>query len=231
MPPLSDTDQTLGNPPKTLTDQAYGKLRDDIIRGEFQPGSKLRIELLKQRYGMGATPLREALSRLTQNGFVTTEGQRGFRVSVTSLDDLEDITDMRVVLETLALKKSFEVGDDEWEARVIASFHQLSKIETATEPDLERWEERNRAYHLALISACHSKWLRRFYETLYDQHKRYRNLARIDRSVPRDVHAEHSAICDAALERNITKACQENENHIRRTAEVVAKMLKPKKIS
>ncbi len=211
--------------PKTLTDQAYGRLRDDIILGDFKPGSKLRIEQLKERYEMGATPLREALSRLTENGFVTAEGQRGFQVSVTSVDDLDDITNMRVVLENLALKNSFEVGGDEWESRVIASFHQLSKVETSADPDLSLWEERNRAYHLALISACSSKWLRRFYETLYDQHKRYRNLARIDRSVPRDVHAEHKAICDAALERDIDKACQENENHIRRTADVVMNML------
>lgn len=225
----TDPLQAHNQAPKTLTDLVYGKLRDDIIRGEFLPGTKLRIEQLKQRYEMGATPLREALSRLTENGFVTAEGQRGFQVSVTSIQDLEDITNMRVVLESLALKKSFEVGDDAWESRVIASFHQLSKVETAAEPDLSLWEERNRAYHLALISACSSKWLRRFYETLYDQHKRYRNLARIDRSIPRDVHAEHKAIRDAALERDITKACLENENHIRRTAEVVMNMLKDQK--
>ncbi len=219
--PTSEQD----NPAKTLTDLVYGKLRDDIIRGDLEPGSKLLIEQLKKRYGMGATPLREALSRLTENGFVTTVGQRGFRVSVTSLDDLKDITDMRVVLENLALRKSFELGDDDWESRVIGSFHQLSKVETSPDPDLSQWEERNRAYHQALISACESKWLRRFYDVLFDQHKRYRNLARIDRSVPRDVHAEHQAICDAALARDIEKACVENEKHIRRTAEVVAKML------
>lgn len=214
---------------KTLTDQVYAKLRDDIIRGELLPGSKLRIEQLKQHYGMGGTPLREALSRLTENGFVTAEGQRGFRVSVASLEELEEITDLRVELENLALRKSFELGDDAWEARVIGSFHQLSKVETAAEPDLALWEERNRAYHLALISACNSKWLWHFYETLFDQHKRYRNLARIDRSVPRDVHAEHQAICDAAMARDIERACAENENHIRRTAEVVGQMLKEQK--
>jgi DNA-binding GntR family transcriptional regulator len=211
--------------PKTLTDLAYRRLRDDIIRGEFAPGSKLRIEFLKKRYEMGATPLREALSRLSENGFVTTEGQRGFKASAISLADLEDITNMRVVMENLALTDSFANGDDAWESRVIAAFHQLAKIENSDDPDLHVWEERNRQFHLALISACQSKWLKRFYEILYDQHKRYRNLARLDRSVPRNVHAEHAAIRDAAQERDIKRACDENSSHIRRTAEIVANII------
>ena len=214
-----------GDSTKTLTDLAYIKLRNDIIGGEFDSGSKLRIEQLKKRYAMGATPLREALSRLTENGFVTAEGQRGFKVSTTSVADLMDITKLRIVLENLALQQSILNGDDQWESQVIATFHQLAKVELSDDPDFRQWEERNRQFHLALISACDSPWLKRFYETLYDQHKRYRNLGRLNRSPARDVHAEHTAIRDAVLARDIEQACAANEKHIRRTAEVVARML------
>jgi DNA-binding GntR family transcriptional regulator len=216
--------QTAGAP-KTLTDQAYIKLRNDIIAGEFKPGSKLRIEQLKSVYGMGATPLREALSRLTENGFVTLEGQRGFRVSEISIADLTDITNLRIMLENQALRESIRNGDDAWEARVIAAFHQLAKVETSDTPDFLLWEERNRHYHLALISACNSPWLKRFHETLYDQHKRYRNLGQLNRSPARDVHAEHKVILDASLARDAATACQANEKHLRRTAEVVTRIL------
>jgi DNA-binding GntR family transcriptional regulator len=87
----------------TLTDQAYERLREDIVHGAFHPGDKLRIEFLKQTYDVGATPLREALYRLSADGFVHVQGQRGFRVADMSLEELKDITNLRVVLEGMAL--------------------------------------------------------------------------------------------------------------------------------
>ncbi len=211
---------------KTLTDQAYQRLREDIVHGKLHPGDKLRIEHLKNNYGVGATPLREALYRLTADGFVNAQGQRGFRVAEMSPEELEDITDLRVVLEGMALKQSVECSDDDWESRVVASFHHLTKAESQDDPDITEWEARNRDFHLALISCCDSPWLMRFYEVLYDQHKRYRNVARIDRSNRRDVHEEHTAICDAALAKDVDALLSANEVHIRRTAEVTGQVLR-----
>lgn len=220
MPLASSSDQ-----PKTLTDKAYAHIRQDIIDGHYPPDSKLRVEHLRKHYDMGATPLREALSRLTADGFVKVEGQRGFKVAGISLEDLEDLTNMRVKLEEMALAKSIENGDDDWEAAIVAAYHRLTKAETVTSPDLQEWENRNRDFHLALIAACSSKWLHRFYTTLYDQHKRYRNLARLTPS-NRNVHEEHEALYEAAMSRDIKKATAANEIHIRRTAEVIAETLK-----
>jgi DNA-binding GntR family transcriptional regulator len=210
---------------KTLTDRAYQLLRNDIIHGVLPPGEKLRIEQLKQTYQVGATPLREALYRLTADGFVAVQGQRGFRVADMSLEELEDITNLRVALENMALTQSVKNGDDDWESRVVAAFHHLTKAEDKKNPDIQEWEQRNREFHLALVSCCDSPWLMRFHETLYDQHKRYRNIARISRNSRRDIHAEHTAICDAALARDIPTLCEANEAHIRRTAKVTGKVL------
>ena len=210
---------------KTLTDMAYRRLREDIVRGVFHPGDKLRIEHLKQTYSVGATPLREALYRLSADGFVQVQGQRGFRVAEMSLDELQDITELRVVLEGMALTQSVQNSDDAWESRVVAAFHHLTKAENQSEPDIQEWEIRNREFHLALVSCCHSPWLMRFHETLYDQHKRYRNIARIDRSSRRNVHQEHIAICDAALAKDVEALCKANEQHIRRTAEITGRLL------
>jgi GntR family carbon starvation induced transcriptional regulator len=210
---------------KTLTDMAYQRLREDIVHGVFHPGDKLRIERLKQAYDVGATPLREALYRLSSDGFVQVQGQRGFRVAEMSLEELRDITELRVVLEGMALKQSVENSDDAWESRVVAAFHHLTKAENQSDPDIQEWEIRNRQFHLALVSCCHSPWLMRFHETLYDQHKRYRNIARIDRSSRRNVHEEHVAICNAALAKDVEALCKANEEHIRRTAEITGRLL------
>jgi len=96
----------------TLTDQAYKRLREDIVHSKFEPGTKLGIELLKRTYQVGATPLREALYRLSADGFVQVRGQRGFRVAEMSPEELRDITDLRVVLEGMALTQSIENSDD-----------------------------------------------------------------------------------------------------------------------
>src|SRR5690349_20437452 len=83
----------------TLIESAYRKLRRDIVEGRFAPGEKLRVEHLKDDYGVGAGTLREALSLLVADALVVSQCQRGFRVAPMSLADFEDITRTRVMLE------------------------------------------------------------------------------------------------------------------------------------
>ena len=85
---LLDSDAFDSGASRTLTEQTYNDLRTDIVEGRLLPGSKLRIEHLRQRYQVGAGTLREALTRLVSDALVTAEGQRGFRVSPIAMDDL-----------------------------------------------------------------------------------------------------------------------------------------------
>ena len=75
----------------TLTSKYYEGLQNDIIEGVLPPGEKLTIAKLKKRYGVGPTPLREALSRLLDTGLVTVVDNRGFYVRQVSEDDIRDI--------------------------------------------------------------------------------------------------------------------------------------------
>ena len=214
--------------PKTLVEGAYQRLRRDIIEGVHPPGEKLRVEHLKDQYEVGAGTLREALLLLVTDALVVAQGQRGFRVAPISLDDFEDITRTRVLLETVALQQSIELGDDNWEASVVAAFHMLSraedKLEDGTDAAREEWEERNRVFHEVLISACPSRWVRHFQNILYLQSERYRRLSLFRQPISRDVHAEHQAIVDAALARNAQEATRILTEHILRTLEAVRKL-------
>ncbi len=218
---------TIGNSAKTLADEVYQKIRDDIVHGHLTAGDKLKIEPLKKRYSVGASPLREALNRLSSDGFVFSKGQQGFNVSEMSLADLEDVTNVRILIENDALTQSILHGDDHWESNVVAAFHSLSKIENS-ENDCEPlvMEQRNYTFHNSLLAACDSKRINQFYKTLYDQHKRYRNLARGAKIEGRNLHEEHKALYHAALDRNIKLATEANEFHIRKTAEVVLQIKK-----
>ena len=88
-----------GTGSRTLIEQAYRQLRDDIIEGRLAPGEKLRVEHLRRHYAVGAGTLREAITRLVSDALVEAEGQRGFRVAPVALDDLEDLTRLRLHIE------------------------------------------------------------------------------------------------------------------------------------
>src|SRR4051812_34085945 len=132
-------------------ESAYWRLREDIIRGVLQPAAKLRIEQLRQSYGLGASPLREALSRLVADGLVETEGQRGFWVAPISRAELHDITAARQVIEVGALRQSIAHGSVEWEGRVVAARHNLDHVEKSmaapTAEVITNWERANRQFH------------------------------------------------------------------------------------
>ena len=210
---------------RTLATSIYARLRRDILRGVFRPGERLRIEALCERYEVGATPLREALNRLSAEDLVSREEQRGFRVAPVSIADLEELTKTCCWISELALRESIRNGDSAWEEGVVLAAHRLSRVPregpegySSFNPE---WEERHRAFHLALIAACGSRWLIDFYVTLTDRNTRYRYLAFADGSEPRDVEAEHRAICDAVLARDADRAVAAANAHLRKTTDSV----------
>ena len=214
--------------PKTLVEAAYKQLRRDIIEGVHPPGEKLRVEHLKDQYDVGAGTLREALLLLVTDALVVAQGQRGFRVAPISLADFEDITRTRVLLETEALSQSIIRGSEEWEAAVVAAFHRLSRAEQKlADHDVnttEEWERRNRGFHEALIAACPSRWIRHFQTILYQQSERYRRISLFRQPIARDIHAEHQALFDAAMDRDVTRATSILTEHILRTLDAVKRM-------
>jgi DNA-binding GntR family transcriptional regulator len=214
---------------RSLVEAAYETIRHDILTGALAPETKLRFEMLRRSYGYGASTLREALTRLVGEALVTSEEQKGFRVAPVSLEDLADLTRTRIFIEKEALRESIQAGDDAWEGRLVAAFHQLSKTEarlrTGPEVQQDEFEERNREFHQALISACPSRWLNHLYGVLFQQSERYRRISLVSRDGTRDVHAEHQAIYDAALARNADLACQRAGEHIERTLELMSAVL------
>ena len=215
---------------RTLTEHAYDVLRRDILTGALSPEMKLRTDTLKERYGLGGSTLREALTRLTGEALVTFEGQRGFRVAPASREDFADLCDVRRIVEIDALRRSIEAGNEDWEARVVAAYHRLSRVESQMPAHLEEvyeeWEKRNGAFHQALISACPSRWLKRIHDLLFQQAERYRRITFASgRVVPRNVHAEHKAIMEAAVARDVDAACGLAASHIARTLTVLDRVV------
>jgi DNA-binding GntR family transcriptional regulator len=218
---------------RTLADRAYGMLRRDIVAGRLPAGAKLKLETLVQDYGIGMSPMREALARLVGDLLVVAEGQRGFWVPNISVSELDDITRTRSLLECEALALAIQHGDAAWEARVRDAYGNLERVEAelpeAAEPLplalLADWERWNGAFHSALVSACGSPWLIRLRGLLYQQSERYRWVSLKASRGRRSVQEEHAAIFDAAMGRNLLRANRMTELHLAKTAEEVRRLL------
>ena len=212
-------------PSKTQAEQALQRIHEDIISGAFVPGERLRPEELKERYSFGLSPIREALLRLSAEGLVSLEGQRGFKVPDASASELLDIARVRTELSCLALRDSISFGDDKWEANVVGAFHRLERIypRMVKQPKehAQEWEVRNRDFHAALESACGSPWLLHFNAVAFSQSERYRRHF-VDYSflLP-GAQQEHHEIMTAAINRNVDVACGHLAHHIAENVQVV----------
>lgn len=206
-------------------------IRQDLINGVFPAGTKLRIRELAERYDVGTIPLREALSRLSNTGFIDAIDQKGFRVSDMSAHELLDITQTRQKLESLALREAIGLCDGQWEGRVLASYHQLKRLPLHLDGSGKsinpEWERTHDSFHETLIAGCPSVWLKRFCSTMREQTARYRALsAGIGHAEQRDVDAEHEAIVDAIVRRDADSACKLLSDHFSATNRLVERLLK-----
>jgi DNA-binding GntR family transcriptional regulator len=205
----------------SLTGMAYRAIREEMLTCRLSPGSPLNVKKLSERYDVSLGAIREALSRLISEGFVLAEG-RGFRSAPISVDELHDLTKVRIDIENRCLVSAMQAGGLEWESRIVAALHCLSKTPLLDVSDAKRLNENyagaHAALHSALVSACDSPWLLRLRELLYAQSERYRYLAVPLVHEDRDVIAEHTEIANAVLARDAATATALMEKHLNRTA-------------
>jgi len=201
--------------------KAYRCLRRDVRSGLLEPRRWLRLSELKDAYGFGWSPLREALFRLAAEHLVVAEGQRGFCVAPISGSDFRDVLTLRDKLEDEALRVSIEHGDESWEAAIVAALYRIRKFPPHWEiNDTEAAEEQQRRHHLfhaALLAACPSTWTLRFWDQLQQQVERYQRivLPRMQppaAAVDSIAHA-HETIAEAVIGRRFEAAVEALRAH------------------
>jgi GntR family transcriptional regulator, carbon starvation induced regulator len=224
--------QTLTRPESTTaTEAAVRKLKQDIMSGVLAPDSQLKMRELKSRYGIGASPMREALAQLAAEGFVHQRAQKGFRVPPVSIEELIDITKTRQFLESEAIRLAIENATPEWEEEIVASYHVLERAIVLLkngEKERDYFEERHHRFHRALISACPLNSLREFCDDLYVRKTRYRRLLGGYGFTAKEVVGEHRVLMDAVLSRKVPRAQQVIRAHIAITNDVIAEVLRSK---
>jgi len=226
--PKTDTESASSNDNGRISTRAssvYDRLQADILSGKLKPGLKLRLKDLIGTYDTGNSPLREALNRLSANGMVVREENRGFRVPIASNKELTEITRTRCWLEEIALRESIANGNSEWEERIVLAFHWLARAARSTEETAKstspEWEEHHREFHLALISACDSSILMDFCTELHQRSFRYRNLAEVVEYSDQHELEEHQQLQEAVLNRKADRAVELLRKHYTVTSQIL----------
>ncbi|SEO98100.1 DNA-binding transcriptional regulator, GntR family [Salinihabitans flavidus] len=220
---------------RSTSESVYDRLRAMILAADLPAGTTLRPSALRDDYGFGLTPLREALKRLQSEYLVTAQFNHGFRVADTTLPELEEIGQARAMLDTEMLLTAMRQGGEDWEGAVVAAHYQLGKLappDMATDAEtLAAWETRHSAFHTALTSACTSVWLNRMADFLSAQMRRYHSniLADLQRAAARDPALvapadrilgdvmgldHHSRLMEAALARDPAPAARLMREHV-----------------
>ena len=207
----------------SVGESTYRRIRSAIVFGALAPGQKLKLDHLRGEFGTSISTLRELLSRLASEGLVSAEGQKGFEVAKVSISNLTEIAEMRLFLEQHAIELSFAHGDLEWEGRVVAAHHKLSRIEQSliggTTVDPSEWKHYDYEFHHSLISACGSTELMEIHSDIYDKYLRYQMVVGIFRGKPAAL--EHAELLACAMDRKTDRARQILATHIRDCVEAI----------
>ena len=212
-------------PARTLSGAVYAEIRSDILAGLYTPGSKLSPRVIATQSKVSLSVVREALTRLTEQGLVVSEPQLGFSVVGLDIDAVRDLSRVRILIEGEALREAVLNADVEYEAGIVASHHRMVRhaptAEDGTERVTDEWARAHAEFHRALISACPSPRLRDLAESMRETAELYRRWSGsfpTQQAAPRDVSAEHRGLMDAALDRDADLAARLLAIHINNTA-------------
>lgn len=203
---------------KSRTEQTFASIRTALVRGEFLPGTRLRIDQLGKQYDASIGAVREALSRLTAEGLVVAEPQKGFVVAPVSRKDLKDLTEVRVDIEVRCLSEAIKHGDLDWEGRILSLQHKLRGLGPVMKDGRpffpSDWHSVHEDFHEALTDACPNGWWLRLRRQLFMQSERYRQYSGPVEVADRDLTGEHDAIVDAAIKRDAEAAAKAMSVHL-----------------
>lgn len=209
----------------TAASTVFAAIRLEILSGALPPGSRLRIDSLCQAYEATINPVREALNRLTSEGLVVLEDQRGFSVAPVSIEEWREIVRGRCLMEACALREAMRNRTEAWEEGIVVSLYRLTRtprfLEGETQTPNPEWEPRHHAFHNALLVTCNSRIVLEFCEELRERSDRYRHIASISPQARQTYSAEHSEIADAVLDGDTDKATALLTAHYQRTLTVV----------
>lgn len=188
----------------------YERLREGIVSGEYPPGTHLVETALAETLGISRTPIREALSRLQQDGLVD-RGSRGLQVRQRSSAEILEIFEVRIVLEGTAAKLAAERHTEVDRIRIQAH---LAKLDTNRGADPDVQAGINREFHRSIWYASHNRALIDMLERLSVHLFRYPFTTYEAEGRPETSLLEHKELAEAIIERDSDRAARLASHHM-----------------
>jgi DNA-binding GntR family transcriptional regulator len=218
--------ETIGSPRRrahTMAEAAVAELCEAIYSGELAPGAPLRLEEVARTLGMSISPVREAVRRLEALGLAVHVPHRGAWVSELAIEDLHDTYEVRLSLETLAVRRAatrFTEADGD-DARAFleqyAAAHRRGDAREARRAHTD--------FHFTLYGAAGSDWLVRVIRPAWENAERYRAASLSRRGPLRQREREHERILEACARGDSEAAAAELYRHLALTANLVARQM------
>ncbi len=202
----------------TVADAIYSRLRDDILAGQLRPGSLLRQDELARRFGASRVPLREAMTRLEAEGLLLLRPRRGYAVLSLASAEIQEIFDLRAVVEEHLAAFAARSRSDADLARIEAELLRMEAIADEAVIDARRWLEANASFHANLLGAAQRRHASRLAGRLRDQVEPY---IRIEIDLTREVveaQTEHRLMLEALKRRDETDLSRLCRQHCEQTA-------------
>ena len=195
-----------------LRDVVFNTLRQAILKGELEPGERLMEIQLADRLGVSRTPVREAIRMLELEGLVVMIPRRGAQVANITEKDLNDVLEVRITLENMAIEKACANMTDEDVRKLELAAQDFQK--STAEGDLVKMAEADVNFHEAIYRAADNKRLMQVLNNLREQIYRYRvEYLKEDEARNRLVR-EHEEITNAIRNRDVKKAQELSFKHL-----------------
>lgn len=195
-----------------LRDVVFNTLRQAILKGELKPGERLMEIALAERLGVSRTPIREAMRKLELEGLVVMIPRRGAQVANITEKDLNDVLEVRIALENMAIEKACKRMTDEEMGRLWLAAKEFER--TMAEGDLVRLAEADVAFHEIIYQASDNRRLNQVLNNLREQIYRYRVEYLKDEDTRNVLVKEHEELTRAIKERDVKRAQEISFEHI-----------------
>ncbi len=211
------------NDPNSLANQAYAALKKDILTCELDPGSTIAQSQLVRRYDFGLTPVREALKRLEGEGYVQSIPRFGYLITPITLKDVEDLYDLRLILEGSSVRIAIQRA-------TVEQLAQLQEKATFTyqfknHASYLQFLEHNVNFHVSIALASRNRRLAEMLANVLSEMTRIFNLGLDLRDSAEEMRNEHIALAAALAQRDIQQAEQIVQDQIGRSRHRVVEML------
>lgn len=207
-----------------LRDVVFNTLREAILKGELKPGERLMELQLASKLGVSRTPIREAIRMLEQEGLAVTIPRKGAQVAKMTEKDMEDVLQIREVLDELAVSlacdnmSNIEIRDLEEQMYQFENSIKLGDIKSLAQSDVN--------FHDVIYRATGNTKLITLLNNIREQIYRYRVEYLKDEKAYPTLTKEHRAIVEALKKNNKLKATEAMKIHVENQAEVVKKMIR-----